>query len=217
MKYSQRDISTEKLNELFSIIRKEKHRILFKCAYYFCLRNSEVRRLNIKDIDFANGIIYIKKQKNKSIGFNEPYPIPKVFQAELNQYTHRYKDKIRQYGGYLFYVEPKYRTNPHYIRKDNVPYISSISVWNAMNRYRKKLGLQENTIYKVDTLGRKWHKFCFHTLKAKRIKEVHRITGDVVQTQCMAHHEDFKTTMRYIGNPIHDLDMKKQVMAKIKN
>lgn len=88
-----RFLTKEEVMEMFRVASGSKRDlILLKCFYYLGLRNSELQKMLIEDVDLINGVIKIVQGKGEKDRY---VPMPPGFTREL-------KEWVGQRSGYLF-------------------------------------------------------------------------------------------------------------------
>lgn len=201
MTYSQKYMTDQERELLWNQLYK-KHKIIMQIMYYTGLRISEVLRFNIQNINLENLTITIPKQKNKTI-INELIIIPQPLIPILINYLTFYEQEIIKNNGWIFFSSRKLGNH-----------LSMAGLEGAIRRARIISGMQDNTVYKIAKNGNKYHRITSHTHKNESIRYVYNQTNDLRKAQAQGHHSSLNSTMRYLGNPLFDVQLKRNI-AKV--
>lgn len=105
---------------------KQNHIILIKLLFYTGIRNSEASNLKVSDVDIDALTIRINNGKG---GKDRNVPIPRFFQAELNQYLLGQKEDG---ADYLFETNRQGQFTPRWIRKIIKQYATKAGITKRM-------------------------------------------------------------------------------------
>lgn len=191
-------MSKEEMERIWNALTV-KYRVLAKACYYLQLRPAEAVRIQLKDI--KEGFLVIPAQKNGNV--NEAYPIPQVFMKDLTAYCHLFRQEILDHNGYLFW---SWKHDKH---------LGVSSLYLRFQEARKKAGLDEESVYMVDKVGHKRRRITVHAHKAEAIRKVYNKTKDIIAAQSTAHHKCMKSTMRYLGDPTTNIELKKDTVRQV--
>ena len=200
-KYSPRYMTEQEIEKIWQEL-KPRHRLVFQIMYYTGLRLSEVLRIQKAHINKENDSLIVPRQKNKKI-LNELIMIPAPLKEKLYSYLVCFEQEIKNNNDYIFYSK---KNLGHHISLSGI----SALFWRA----RKQAGLCENTVYKVSKNMKNWHRITPHTHKNASIMRIYSLTKDLRAAQCQGHHSNIQSTMRYLGNPLTDMDLKKELAEK---
>ncbi|MEM7827896.1 MAG: tyrosine-type recombinase/integrase [Candidatus Aenigmatarchaeota archaeon] len=100
MRKLPRFLSENEIKAMFEKAEKPRDRLLLKCLFYLGLRNSEVQKLRIEDIDLINRHVKIVAGKGKKDRY-VPIPIPELVN-EIKAYIGERRD------GFLFYLSDRH-------------------------------------------------------------------------------------------------------------
>lgn len=141
---------------------------LFKFAFYTGMRGSEIARLRWEHIDFDNGLIYIREQKNR-----KEQTIP------LNSKAHEVLEDVErgEPDDYVF-------QSPGFDEKERNPKWFRENVSDAFRRARKDAGLREE--------------ISFHSLRHGFCTMLAEAGKSAVVIKEAARHADISTSMRYV-------------------
>ena len=78
-----RFLTPEEVAAMISVCENKRDQMLLKCMYFLGLRNSEVQKLQIEDIDLLNKTVKIVQSKGKKDRY---VPIPPGFIKELKEW-----------------------------------------------------------------------------------------------------------------------------------
>ena len=200
-KYSPRYITSKERLQLWKHLGS-RHRLIFEIMYYTGLRLSETLRIQKQHINQENKTLFVPRQKNKRI-VNELVMIPQPLVKRLFSYVVCFEAEIDSNNDYIFYSK---RNPGHHITLSGI----SAIFWKA----REQAGLWENTVYKVSKNMKKWHRITPHVHKNASIMKIYSVTKDLRAAQCQGHHMNIQSTMRYLGNPLTDMNLKKELAEK---
>jgi site-specific recombinase XerD len=141
---------------------------LFRFAFYTGMRGSEIARLRWNHIDFANGLIYIREQKNRK---EQTIPLNSKAQAALEDVSRGEPDD------YVF-------RSPSFESKDRNPKWFRENVSDAFRAARKDAGLRDE--------------LSFHSLRHGFCTKLAEAGKSAVVIKEAARHADISTSMRYV-------------------
>lgn len=199
--YSPRYMTDQERRKLWQNM-KPRHRLIFEVMYYTGLRLSETLRIKVEHINKENATLVVPRQKNKRV-INELVMLPEPLFKRLYSYLVYFGQEIEGNNGYIFY---SLRSPGRHISVSGI----SALFWKA----REKAGLWDDTVYKVSKNMKKWHRITPHAHKNASIMAVYGKTKDLRAAQCQGHHLNVQSTMRYLGNPLTDMQLKKELAEK---
>lgn len=183
----------EELEEYMLKFASPSVRMSFYLMYGLGLRCGEAIRLNIKDIDFENGLANINATKQNKI---IQRAIPSKLLLRLKTHCKQYKKKIRHCKGYICFAYGHGAKSPH---------LCYGTVATHFSRFRKLYDY--NNPYFVDKNGKKIYRHATHVLRSyfitNFIKQASEEFGSnaVRLAQLTIGHKDSSTTMGYIRFP----------------
>lgn len=173
---------------LFDAIDNPRTMIASFLTFFCALRNSEVCRLQWKDIDLEDGRLKVVEGKNYKDGF---IPISPLAIPMLRKWREMNPDE--QY----FLPSDMYKTG-HY---------QSNSLLKDYKKALNRAGLLITT--EKNAAGRQQHQYKFHTLRHSRCTHLLSNGVPVEKVQKFMRHDDLETTMGYTW--ILDREMTKMV------
>ena len=107
-----RTLSIEEVYQMFNAsIDNPRDNFLLKFMFFTAMRNDEVRRQRIEDIDLINGVVHVRMGKGKK---DRKIPIPDFFIQEIKDYLML----IGRTSGYLFEGRDEFgRMSDRHIRR----------------------------------------------------------------------------------------------------
>jgi len=142
--------SDQEFKKFISVIDDERAKIAFLLGAYCGLRSSEIRSVNIKNLDFFDRTLKVTGEVAK-YGRERIVPLSINFCEILKRYVEKYQKYFRD--GYLIY--------PYFNSRGNK--ITNARLRNIFNSYSKKAGIK--SYYMIDKRGQSRTKYHLHTLR----------------------------------------------------
>lgn len=188
-----KSITEEELNYILEELIEENIenslylKTLIMLGAYAGLRISEAINLRLEDINFNDGYIIIKKQKNGN--YNEMQEIPDQLLTQLYIHIRTYHQMIKQKNNYLFF-------SPYYFRRGSLcQNITRQGVAKLIRIITYSLNL--NKVFALTKDGRRKHTITFHSFRHYYGQRICDERG-VYDASVMLRHKHISSTETYL-------------------
>jgi integrase/recombinase XerD len=194
-KINREPLSREELRKLFDAMNSYRNRLLAIVGAETGLRNSDLRNLRVRDVDFDKQEIHVHDPKNSA-----PYdvPISRDLSVELQIWCDQYR------YGYGHGIDSEYV----FPSQDGPKLETNSALNNVVTSAAERAGIQETIAtsevpqeqrdqYDGETKRREWHRVTVHTLRHTCFTLMEDAGVPLPYRQLVANHRDPRTTQQY--------------------